>query len=575
MPRVSLSFPTNLVSSLAAVHNPPSASWRWIATLSAAAAVGVSAASWQPTQPIRPGDTPSASPAAAAPAITAIAAQDPSRRIGVIVQLAPGVRAGDLVRAAGGRITMRLPIIGGVAAQVSAAGALRLATDAGVRHVSLDAPVRSSDDGNSGSGDVNASKIASAYTESIAANDAWNGQRATGKGIGVAVIDTGIAGDQADFKAEDGSSRVIASVVLNGGATTAGDRVGHGTHVAGLIAGNGLRRNGGLRGRYLGVAPDASLVSVKIADDHGETTLGDVINGLQFVLQFKDQLGIRVVNMSLNSTVAEPAATDPLDAAAEVVWANGVVVVAAAGNRGSAQDATWYAPANDPFVITVGAVDDQNTKRISDDLVPDWSSRGPTQDGTAKPDVVAPGAHLVSVLAPGSDYAAQCPACVVSGNYLQLGGTSMAAGVASGAIADVLQRHPDWTPDQVKGAVVDSARDLGDGPNEIRVGRGINQSGRSVANAGATPSTLLPARGDFASLGDWTRMSLSRMSLSRMSLSSVPPGDPLYAGWSRMSLSCVCSPPPADSSDASVDPSRMSLSRMSLSRMSLSTSFTK
>jgi serine protease AprX len=547
-----------------------------MAALAAAAAIGVATASWQPSQPIRPAGTPAAAPANVAPAVSAIAARTPSARIEVIAQLETGAPAAALVATAGGELTQRLSLIGAVVARVSAAGALRLATEPGVQHVSLNAAVRGSTDSlipvTAPAAD---DRVASAYAEAVAATESWSQRGATGRGVTVAVLDTGIAGDQPDFRDATGtSSRVVVSAVMNPDAQSAGDKLGHGTHIAGLVAGNGLKRNGGLQGRYLGVAPEANLVSVKISDDQGATTVADVINGLQFVVENKDALGIRIVNLSLNSTVAEPAATDPLDAAAEITWANGIVVVAAAGNRGGAADATHYAPANDPYVITVGAVDDQNTRRIEDDVVTDWSSRGPTQAGAAKPDVVAPGAHLVSVLAPGAAYADQCPSCVVDGAYLRLGGTSMAAGVASGAVALVLQRHPNWSPDQVKGALIYAARSVSGGGRAIDVVETIDEDGNRLANRGNTPSTLLPARAEFPTLVEWTRMSLSRMSLSRMSLSSVPPGDPLHAAWSRMSLSCACRPVAADP-DAPMDPSRMSLSRMSLSRMSLSTSFTK
>jgi serine protease AprX len=547
-----------------------------MAALAAAAGLGLAAASWQPTQPIRPTGQPAAAPQAASRSITQLAAQNPSASIEVILQLAPGAHAAALVHRAGGTLTQRLPLISGVVARVSAAGALRLATDPGVRHVSLNAAVRRTSESvvpvTSPSAD---DKLATAYGDAVSATDTWTGARTTGKGIAVAVIDSGIAGDQLDFRNDAGTSRVVASAVVHPDAHSAGDQVGHGTHIAGLIAGNGLKRNGGVRGRYLGVAPEASLVSVKISDDEGNTTVADVIDGLQFVVAEKDELGIRVANLSLNSTVAEPAATDPLDAAAEVTWANGIVVVAAAGNRGTASDATWYAPANDPYVITVGAVDDQNTRRLGDDIVPDWSSRGPTQDGTMKPDVIAPGAHLVSVLAPGSAYAKQCPECVVDGNYLRLGGTSMAAGVASGAIALVLQRHPDWTPDQVKGELVDAARGV-DGGQEIKALRTINQDGRDVANRANTPNTLLASHSEFPALADWTRMSFTRMSFTRMSFTAAGSTDPKAAGWSRMSFTCACRPsdPPPTTADP-VDPSRMSFTRMSFTRMSFTTSFTK
>jgi serine protease AprX len=499
--------------------------------------------------------------------VSAIAERAPSQVVEVILQVAPGTSAAALVRTAGGTLTQRLPIIQAVVARVSAAGAMRLATEPGIRHVSLNAAVQGTAETvvpiTSPAAD---DKLATAYGDSIGGTEAWAGERATGKGVTVAVLDTGVAGDAPDFKNADGTaSRVVASAVVHPDARSAGDQLGHGTHIAGLIAGNGLKRNGGVRGRYLGVAPEANIVSVKISDDLGNTTVADVISGLQFVIANKDTLGIRIANLSLNSTVAEPAATDPLDAAAEVTWANGIVVVAAAGNRGSAADATHYAPANDPYVITVGAVDDQNTRALRDDLVTDWSSAGPTQDGTMKPDVVAPGAHLVSVLAPGAEYAKQCPECVVDGTYLRLGGTSMAAGVASGAIALILQRRPSWTPDQVKAAVIAAAREV-DGAPELKVRRTINQSGSLVANQGNTPSTLLPSRTELPALADWTRMSFTRMSFTRMSFTSVPAGDPKNASWSRMSFTCACRP----TESAAVDPSRMSFTRMSFT-----TSFTK
>ena len=176
------------------------------------------------------------------------------------------------------------------------------------------------------------------------------------------MIDSGIAGDLPDF-VTGGRSRVIASAVTNPCAADANDQFGHGTHVAGLIAGNSLnspvKRN--LAGRYMGVAPRANLISVKVSDDDGETTVLDVIYGIQFAVDNKDRFGIRVVNLSLSSTVAESYLTDPLDAAAESAWFSGLVVVAAAGNDGIAPDAVSYAPGNDPYVISVGGMDDRGT----------------------------------------------------------------------------------------------------------------------------------------------------------------------------------------------------------------------
>jgi serine protease AprX len=528
------------VTSITAALHPSSsaaaASWRWLATAAASVALVV-AAVLLPTGQAAPVPAAAQGPVpTASPLIAQVAAKDPSRQIGVIVRFLPGADADALVATAGGTIVHRLSIIEGVSARMSAAGAMRIAGEPGVRYVSLDAPVRTSaDEGSSTYADTTWAPDTTLTTTTTIA-------RPTGKGVTVAVIDTGIAGDQPDFLGDDGTSRVVASVVLNSAAKTAYDTVGHGTHIAGLIAGNGTRRNDGLRGKYLGAAPDAKLVSVKVSDDEGNTSVGDVINGLQFVVEYKDQLGIRIANLSLNSSVAEPAATDPLDAAAEVAWMNGITVVASAGNRGTAADAVGYAPGNDPFVISVGASDDQDTRGYGDDVMPGWSSIGRTQSGLVKPEVLAPGSRLISVLAPNSLYAAQCPTCIVDGAYLRLGGTSMAAAVASGTVAQILQARPNWTPNQVKGELMDNSRSLTAELGEIRVYKTVADTGLDVANSTATASTLLPSMSSFTSLLDWTRMSLSRMSLSRMSLSTVLPGDPLHASWSRMSLSCACSP---------------------------------
>ena len=154
----------------------------------------------------------------------------------------------------------------------------------------------------------------------------------------MAVIDTGIDGNLPDFRGASGKSRVIATAVTNPDADTVMDTYGHGTHVAGIIAGNSNYRNSSdpLRGKFAGVAPDANLVSVKVSDDAGNATVLDVIYGLQFVVDHQNTYNIRVVNMSLDSTTPQSYKLDPLDAAVESAWFHGLVVVVAAGNRGDA-----------------------------------------------------------------------------------------------------------------------------------------------------------------------------------------------------------------------------------------------
>ena len=189
------------------------------------------------------------------------------------------------------------------------------------------------------------------------------------------------------------------------------DSYGHGTLVAGILAGNSGYRpaTDPLRGRYAGAAPDANLISVKIADDAGNATVLDAINGIQFAVDHKAELGIRIINLSFEAGDRASYKTDPLDAAVESAWFNGIVVVAAAGNRGTGTNAVGYAPGNDPYAVTVGAVDDQATKATRDDQIATWSSRGTTQDGFAKPELYAPGAHIVANLAPGSAFTHALP----------------------------------------------------------------------------------------------------------------------------------------------------------------------
>jgi serine protease AprX len=366
--------------------------------------------------------------------------------------------------------------------------------------------------------------------------------------------------------------------VTNPDATTEDDLYGHGTHVAGLIAGNGSLRAPGdpLRGQYLGTAPRANLVSVKVSDDAGDTSLIDVIYGVQFAVDHQSQYGIRVINLSLTSASPESASTDPLDAAVESAWLHGIVVVAAAGNHGAAADAVDYAPGNDPYVITVGAVDDQATKRTSDDALADWSSRGVTQDGAAKPDVVAPGAHMVAPYAPGSAFGTLCPTCIVDGQYFKVGGTSMSAAVVSGIVADLLELHPSWTPDQVKGALVNNVRKVAGTPGETDAQTASKANKKDlVANVGLMPNTLIdPATGDI----DYTRASWSRASWSQVegNRASWSRASWSRASWSRASWSCDCALAVTGEADPTrASWSRASWSRASWSRASWSASFSK
>lgn len=266
-----------------------------------------------------------------------------------------------------------------------------------------------------------------------------------GQGITVAVVDSGIA-EHPDLKGPDASRIIVSSNHTND--TNAIDGFGHGSHVAGIIAGNGNAS----QGVYQGVAPGVNLINVKVSDNEGYGTVSDLVGGLQWIYENRETYNIRVVNISVNSSVPEPYHTSALDAAVEILWFNGIVVVVSAGNNGTGNGpVTILPPGNDPFVITVGSVDDQGTPEKDDDEVSYFSAYGLTEDYFAKPDLVAPGRNVISLSAgPDSKANKYHPKHKVDNDYFRMSGTSMSAPAVSGAVALLLQDEPYLTPDQVK-----------------------------------------------------------------------------------------------------------------------------
>jgi serine protease AprX len=266
----------------------------------------------------------------------------------------------------------------------------------------------------------------------------------------IAIVDSGIdPAHTADF-----GNRVIGQV--NIGSLTPnspGDGYGHGTFVAGIAA--------GAAPGMAGAAPKANLLSVDVMNDHGESTVGDVIKACDWILANKSTYNIQVANFSLHATNRASVLFDPLDAAVEKLWLNGVVVVAASGNY--AADATTtpsgveFAPGNDPFVITVGSADIGSQLGLADDSVAPWSAWGYTGDGFMKPDLGAPGRYMIGPVTKAGGLALERPDKVVKSGYMQLSGTSFSAPIVSAAAAMLKQQHPDWTPDQVKGALMVTA----------------------------------------------------------------------------------------------------------------------
>jgi len=389
--------------------------------------------------------------ARAHPLLTQLAAEQPDQLVAVIVQkLAKDSHLEELVARMGGVVTRDLHIINAFAARMEAQDAVALSRNPGVRWVSLDAPVERSgkpvqSDTTTG---TNNGAPKNTYLNTLRVPEVWN-LGLQGQGIAIAVIDSGVSVDS-DFSVSSSrnKSRLLKQIVFCTNSTSSNDVYGHGTHVAGIIAGNGSD-SGGL---YAGVAPQADLISLKIADGTGMAYESDVVNALQWVYDNHRNYNIRVVNLSLNSTVEMSYHLSPLNAAAEILWFNGIVVVASSGNDiGSPINTTNSAPANDPFIITVGASNEQGTSSFSDDTYAPFSAFGTTSDGFTKPDIVAPGKDIISVLSKNSWWGWDYPdRNIGSGEYFRMSGTSMAAPMVTGAVALMLQAQPNLTPDQVK-----------------------------------------------------------------------------------------------------------------------------
>src|SRR5919112_2790313 len=264
----------------------------------------------------------------------------------------------------------------------------------------------------------------------------------------IAIVDSGVQA-RSDF-----GGRLVASVNLCSLCTdgSSADQEGHGTMVAGIAAGSGA---------YAGGAQNAPIVSIKTANGDGQSRTTDVIAAADWIVQNAKKYNIRVANFSLAGATDTSIRFDPLDRAVEALWLNGIVVVAAAGNHGQGGPVSMsYAPGNDPFVITVGALDQNGSSDPYHDTGPSWSAYGKTMDGFSKPDLSAPGRYMVAPTPMDSSIAKTVPDRIVSDGYIWMSGTSFSAPVVSGAAAQILARHPAFTPDQVKGALMLSANYL-------------------------------------------------------------------------------------------------------------------
>ncbi len=300
-----------------------------------------------------------------------------------------------------------------------------------------------------------------------------------GGGVTIGFLDTGLdqlQGISKDLYGEDkfwGTYDAINNNISN----FSNEESGHGTHVA-SIAGNA---DYDVYGKVYGVAPNASLVGIKAFDAEGKATYADVIRGIDWALQVKDEINLRVLNMSFSGPARSYYWEDPLNQAVMKAWQAGIVVVASAGNSGP-DPMTIGVPGNVPYIITVGAMTDNYTASdSSDDMVATFSAAGPTVEGFVKPEIVAPGGHLTGLMAFDTQIAQEHPEFHDGGRYFEMSGTSQAAGVVSGVVALMLEYDPTLTPDEVKCRLMDSAHAAFDNNGELSYS--VFQQGAGMVNA--------------------------------------------------------------------------------------------
>jgi serine protease AprX len=374
------------------------------------------------------------------------------------------------VRAAGGRVRTELPLVGGVSAVVPARALRSLADDAAVDAVTADREGRFVDFA------WDDTPTASTFTRTVQATTSWT-RGNYGRGVGVAVLDTGVS------PMPDLADRLVHGPDLSGEGTVV-DSYGHGTVMAGLIAGNGAASATRAGGAFPGVAPAAHVVSVKVAGRNGVVDVSTVLEAMHWISAYREQLGIRVLNLSWGVASTQSPTVDPVNHAVQRLWSEGIVVVVAAGNSGSSAG-TITKPGDDPVVLTVGAYNDQADLEPNNDGIPQWSSRGPTAAGLVKPDLVAPGRTVVGLRSPGSTIEQNNPKALLAPSYIRGSGTSQAAAVASGAAALLLAGRPGLTPDQVKALLMSTASPIA---NQNRYAQGAGRLQLEAATAAPTPT---------------------------------------------------------------------------------------
>ncbi len=357
-----------------------------------------------------------------------------------------------------GKIKYELPFINAVAAEIPSDSVDPIALHNMIKFIDEDNKVFKTVD------------IARKFMGSDAVND--NGY--TGKGIGIAVVDTGVAPHSDLVKPKN---RIVAFKDLINNRESPYDDDGHGTHVAGIAAGNGFSTS-----KYKGVAPDANIIAVKALDDTGSGSTSDILAGIQWVVDNKDKYNIKILNLSLGTPADTTYREDPLAKGAAAASNYGICVVTAAGNSGPNRR-TINSPGISPFVITVGSIDDNRTTSYEDVFVAEFSSRGPTLSGEIKPDIMAPGVDIVSLSNKNPS------------GYTSHSGTSMSTPFVSGAIALLYEKNSNISPDQAKRIVKSTAIPIR-GESRISQGAGVADISKmlNVKKVNTTPSAYVPKK---------------------------------------------------------------------------------
>ncbi|MBK5266920.1 MAG: S8 family serine peptidase [Acidimicrobiia bacterium] len=389
--------------------------------------------------------------------LAAPAATPSTDLVKVIIRTMEGASVASTIEDMGGTITGTMTAIDSVTAQVPASSIGRLEAHPSVISVTQDSSVDLSGGGWDNGKDVtNLAEVANVTQ----AGSAWD-NGATGNGVTVALIDSGVTPVEGLATA----GKIINGPDLSFDSQYAGmqylDAYGHGTHMAGIIAGRasgvGQVYSHLAKKSFLGVAPDARILNVKVGAANGAVDVSQVLAGINWVIEHRNDNGmnVRVLNLSFGTNSSQAYTIDPLSYAVQVAWKNGIVVVVAAGN--DSNGSALRSPATNPYVIAVGADATGGTTRTNDDYVPDWSNCGTLSRSV---DVVAPGKTIASLRVPGSYADVNYPGARLDNNLFKGSGTSQAAAVVSGIATLVLDAHPEYTPDQVKRVITGTSKSL-------------------------------------------------------------------------------------------------------------------